>query len=125
MAECGSAAGMAAAGLTEMLGGSPLEALGAASFALQNMLGLACDPIASRVEAPCLGKNAMAASNAVNSANMALAGYLHLVPLDQVISAMNEIGQAMPREICCTALGGLSITPASRALELKLDAGSE
>jgi len=120
MAECGSAAGMAAAGLAEMLGGSPLEALGAASFALQNMFGLSCDPIASRVEAPCLGKNAMAASNAINSANMALAGYLHLVPLDQVISAMNEIGQAMPREICCTALGGLSTTPASRALELKL-----
>lgn len=120
MAECGSAAGMAAAGLAEMLGGSPGDALGAASFALQNMLGLSCDPIASRVEAPCLGKNAMAASNAINSANMALAGYLHLVPLDQVITAMHEIGQAMPREICCTALGGLSVTPASKALELKL-----
>jgi len=120
MAECGSAAGMAAAGLTEMLGGTPGEALCASSFALQNMFGLACDPIASRVEAPCLGKNAMAASNAINSANMALAGYLHLVPLDQVIAAMHEIGQAMPREICCTALGGLSITPASKALELKL-----
>jgi L-serine dehydratase len=120
MAECGSAAGMAAASLAEMLGGGPEDALCAASFALQNMFGLACDPIASRVEAPCLGKNAMAASNAINSANMALAGYLHLVPLDQVIAAMNEIGQAMPREICCTALGGLSITPASKALELKL-----
>lgn len=120
MAECGSAAGMVAAGLTEMLGGSPEDAVCAASFALQNMFGLACDPIASRVEAPCLGKNAMAASNAINCANMALAGYLHLVPLDQVIAAMNEIGQAMPREICCTALGGLSTTPASRALELKL-----
>jgi L-serine dehydratase len=125
MAECGSAAGMAAAGLAEMLGGSPEDALCAASFALQNMFGLSCDPIASRVEAPCLGKNAMAASNAVNSANMALAGYLHLVPLDQVIAAMNEIGQAMPREICCTALGGLSITPASKALELKLKNQSE
>ncbi len=120
MAECGSAAGMAAAGLAEMLGGSPADALCAASIALQNMFGLSCDPIASRVEAPCLGKNAMAASNAINSANMALAGYLHLVPLDQVIAAMNEIGQAMPREICCTALGGLSVTPASKALELKL-----
>jgi len=120
MAECGSAAGMAAAGLAEMLGGGPEDALCAASLALQNMFGLSCDPIASRVEAPCLGKNAMAASNAINSANMALAGYLHLVPLDQVIAAMNEIGQAMPREICCTALGGLSTTPASRALELKL-----
>jgi L-serine dehydratase len=125
MAECGSAAGMAAASLAEMLGGGPEDALCAASFALQNMFGLSCDPIASRVEAPCLGKNAMAASNAINSANMALAGYLHLVPLDQVIAAMNEIGQAMPREICCTALGGLSITPASKALELKLRDESE
>jgi L-serine dehydratase len=116
---------MAAAGLAEMLGGGPETAVCAASIALQNMLGLSCDPIASRVEAPCLGKNAMAASNAVNSANMALAGYLHLVPLDQVIAAMDEVGQAMPREICCTALGGLSVTPASRALELRLKDQSE
>jgi L-serine dehydratase len=121
MAECGSASGMAAAGLTEMMGGGPAEALSAASSALQNMFGLTCDPIASRVEAPCLGKNAMAASNAVNSANMALAGYEHLIPLDQVIAAMDEVGKAMPRELCCTALGGLSITPASKDLEARLD----
>ena len=121
MAECGSASGMAAAGLTEMMGGGPGEALSAASVALQNMFGLVCDPIASRVEAPCLGKNAMAASNAFNSANMALAGYQHLIPLDQVIAAMDEVGKAMPRELCCTALAGLSTTPASKALELRLD----
>ena len=120
MAECGSAAGMAAAGLSEMMGGSPAQAVCAASVALQNMLGLVCDPIASRVEAPCLGKNAMAASNAINSANMALAGYQHLIPLDQVITAMDEVGKAMPRELCCTALAGLSVTPASKALELRL-----
>jgi L-serine dehydratase len=120
MAECGSAAGMAAAGLAEMMGGEPGQALSAASVALQNMFGLSCDPIASRVEAPCLGKNAMAASNAINSANMALAGYQHLVPLDQVITAMDEVGKAMPRELCCTALAGLSTTPASKALELQL-----
>jgi L-serine dehydratase len=122
MAECGSASGMAAAGLTEMMGGEPAVALSAASVALQNMFGLTCDPIASRVEAPCLGKNAMAASNAFNSANMALAGYQHLIPLDQVIAAMDEVGRAMPRELCCTALAGLSTTPASKALELKLAA---
>ena len=120
MAECGSAAGMAAAGLAEMMGGSPAQALCAASVALQNMFGLTCDPIANRVEAPCLGKNAMASSNAINSANMALAGYLHLIPLDQVITAMDEVGKAMPRELCCTALAGLSTTPASKALELRL-----
>ncbi len=121
MAECGSASGMAAAGLTEMMGGNPAAALCAASVALQNMFGLTCDPIASRVEAPCLGKNAMAASNAVNSANMALAGYQHLIPLDEVIAAMDEVGKAMPRELCCTALGGLSATPTSKALESRLD----
>jgi L-serine dehydratase len=120
MAECGSASGMAAAGLTEMMGGSPGEALCAASVALQNMFGLTCDPIASRVEAPCLGKNAMAASNAINSANMALAGYEHLIPLDEVIAAMDEVGKSMPRELCCTALGGLSTTPTSKALEARL-----
>lgn len=120
MAECGSAAGMAAAGLTEMMGGTPAEVTCAASVALQNMFGLTCDPIASRVEAPCLGKNAMAASNAFNSANMALAGYQHLIPLDQVIAAMDEVGKAMPRELCCTALAGLSTTPASKALEIHL-----
>jgi len=120
MAECGSAAGMAAAGLTEMMSGNPEQTLCAASVALQNMFGLTCDPIASRVEAPCLGKNAMAASNAINSANMALAGYQHLIPLDQVITAMDEVGRAMPRELCCTALAGLSTTPASKALELRL-----
>jgi L-serine dehydratase len=122
MAECGSAAGMAAAGLTEMMGGEPEQSLCAASVALQNMFGLTCDPIASRVEAPCLGKNAMASSNAINSANMALAGYQHLIPLDQVITAMDEVGKAMPRELCCTALAGLSTTPASKALELRLAA---
>ena len=62
-----------------------------------------------------------AASNAVNSANMALAGYEHLIPIDQVIAAMDEVGRAMPRELCCTALGGLSITPASKDLEARLD----
>ncbi|NIM01420.1 MAG: serine dehydratase [Acidobacteria bacterium] len=121
MAECGSASGMAAAGITEMMGGSPESALSASSVALQNMFGLTCDPIAARVEAPCMGRNSMAASNAVNSANMAIAGYDHLIPLDQVIAAMDEVGNAMPRELCCTALGGLSITPASKELEAKLD----
>ena len=120
MAECGSAAGMAAAGLTEMMGGSPAQTVCAASVALQNMFGLSCDPIASRVEAPCMGRNALAASNAVNSANMALAGYQHLIPLDQVIDAMDEVGKAMPRELCCTSLAGLSTTPASKELEIRL-----
>ena len=120
MAECGSAASMAAAALTGLAGGSLPQQLSAASQALQNSFGMTCDTLANRVEAPCLGKNVMAASNALACANMALADYKHLVPLDQVIDAMREVGELMPREICCTGLGGLAITPASREIEKQL-----
>ena len=120
MAECGSGASMAAAALTGLAGGSLEQQLGAASQALQNSFGMTCDTLANRVEAPCLGKNVMAATNALACTNMALADYQHLVPLDQVIDAMHQVGELMPREICCTGLGGLAITPASREIEARL-----
>ncbi|HWK99800.1 MAG TPA: L-serine ammonia-lyase, iron-sulfur-dependent, subunit alpha, partial [Parapedobacter sp.] len=77
--------------------------------------------IANRVEAPCLGKNVLAASNAFSCANMALADYDHLIPLDQVIEAMDQVGQSMPHTLRCTNLGGLSITKAAKELEQKLE----
>jgi L-serine dehydratase len=119
-AECGSASGMAAAALATMAGGSTQQSLAAASLALQNSLGMICDPIANRVEAPCLGKNVMAAMNALSCANMALAGYDHLIPLDEVMETMNEVGASLPRSLRCTALGGLSITPSAKEIEKKL-----
>ena len=119
-AETGAGAAMAAAALVEMAGGNAAQALGAASHAFQNVLGLVCDPVANRVEAPCLGRNVAGASNAVASANMALAGFLHLIPLDEVLDAHREISENMARELRCTALGGLSITPTSKAIEAKL-----
>jgi len=75
------------------------------------------------VEAPCLGKNVMAASNALACANMALADYLHLVPFDEVVEAMNKVGKAMPREHCCTGLGGLAVTPTAKKIEAELESG--
>lgn len=120
MAECGSGASMAAAAITLMAGGSFEQQLAAASMALQNSFGMTCDTLANRVEAPCLGRNVTAASNALSTANMALADYLHLVPFDEVVDAMKEVGDLMPRELCCTGLGGLAITPASRRLEEQL-----
>lgn len=125
MAECGSGASMAAAALTGLAGGSLTQQLSAASQALQNSFGMTCDTLANRVEAPCLGKNVMAASNALACANMALANYQHLVPMDQVIDAMREVGELMPREICCTGLGGLAVTPASREIEKQLQLGRD
>ncbi len=119
-AEGGSAACMAAAALTDMAGGTLAQSVAAASMALQSMLGLICDPIANRVEAPCLGKNVMAASNALACANMALSGYDPLIPLDEVIETARRVSGQMPRELRCTALGGLSITPTSKALEERL-----
>ncbi|MCK4855576.1 MAG: L-serine ammonia-lyase, iron-sulfur-dependent, subunit alpha, partial [Bacteroidales bacterium] len=95
-AECGSASGMAAAALVSLAEGSLEQSLAAASLALQNSLGMICDPIANRVEAPCLGKNIMAAMNALACANMALAGYDHLIPLDEVIQTMKEVGASLP-----------------------------
>lgn len=119
-AEGGSAACMAAAALTTLAGGTLAESVAASSMALQNMIGLICDPVANRVEVPCLGKNVMAASNALACANMALAGYDPVIPLDEVIETARRVSGQMPRELRCTALGGLSICPASRALEARL-----
>ncbi len=116
-AECGAASGMAAAGVVQLCGGSSGKAAAAASFALQNILGMVCDPIAKRVEAPCLGKNVMCALNAVSAADMVLAGADALLPLHEVIAAMDEVGRAIPREYRCTGLGGLSMCPTSLKIE--------
>jgi len=124
MAECGSASGMSAAALVVMANGSTQQALAAASQALQNSFGMTCDTVANRVEAPCLGKNTMAAANALAAANMALAGFDHLIPIDEVIIAMAKVGQQMPRELCCTGLGGIAICPSSKAIELRLEGNS-
>ena len=120
MAETGSGGGMAAAALVQMQGGNLDQSIAAASLALQNSLGIICDPIGNRVEAPCLGRNVMAASNALTCANMALANYQHLIPLDQVIDTMKAVGDQIHHTLRCTNLGGLSVTPAAKVIESKL-----
>ncbi len=122
-AECGSASGMAAAALAEMGGGTADQAVAAASMALQNILGMICDPVANRVEVPCLTKNALAAANGLTCANMALAGFDPVVPLDEVIQTMDSVGKSIVPELRCTALGGLSITKSARAIENSLKTG--
>ena len=119
-AECGSASGMAAAALVTLAGGSTKQALAATSMALQNSFGMTCDPVANRVEVPCLGKNVMAAVNALACANMAIAEYDPVVPLDEVIEIMDRVGRSIPRELRCTAIGGLSITKTSKEIEQQL-----
>ena len=114
--ECGAASGMAAAALAELAGGDASLALNAASMALQNTIGLVCDPVADRVEVPCLGKNIMAALNALASANMALAGFNPVIPAGEVMEAMKAAGCSMSHELRCTGKGGLSVTPAAKKI---------
>ena len=116
-AEGGSAASMAAAALVTLAGGQLAHAVTASSMALQSMIGLICDPVANRVEVPCLGKNVIAASNALSCANMAMAGYDPVIPLDEVIETAKQVAKQMPREVRCTNLGGLSVSPTAKALE--------
>jgi L-serine dehydratase len=120
-AECGSASGMAAAALASILGGTTEQVLAAASMALQNILGMICDPVANRVEVPCLGKNILSASNALSCANIALAGFDPVIPLDEVLSTMDDVGNSLPRELRCTGLGGLSITKTSKIISQEIN----
>ncbi len=120
MAECGSGSGMAAAGIVELKKGTLDQSLAAASMALQTSLGMVCDMIADRVEAPCLNRNVMAATNALSCANMALADYNHLIPLDEVIETMKKVGDAIPNTLRCTGLGGLAITKTAKKIEAML-----
>ena len=110
-AECGSAAGMTAAALTEAMGGTPKMAADACAIALKNQLGLVCDPVAGLVEVPCVKRNAVGAVIACAAADMALAGITSRIPADEVIDAMKEVGDALPKSLKETAGGGLATTP--------------
>lgn len=125
MAETGSGGGMAAAGIVGMMGGTLEQSIAAASLALQNSLGIICDPIGNRVEAPCLGRNVMAATNAISSANMALSDYEYLVSLDEVIDTMKAVGDQIHHTLRCTNLGGLSITRSAKRIEALLEESSQ
>lgn len=120
MAECGSGSGMAAAGIVELRKGTLHQSLAAASMALQSSLGMVCDMIADRVEAPCLNRNVLAATHAISTANMALADYDQVIPLDEVIETMKRVGDAIPNTLRCTGLGGLAITKTAKKIEALL-----
>ncbi len=125
MAECGSGSGMAAAGIVVLKNGTLEQSLAAASMTLQTSLGMVCDMIADRVEAPCLNRKVMAASTAISCANMALADYNHLIPLDEVIETMKKVGDAIPNTLRCTGLGGLAITKTAKKIEAMLAQNEE
>ncbi|MCX7771643.1 MAG: L-serine ammonia-lyase, iron-sulfur-dependent, subunit alpha [Clostridia bacterium] len=118
MAECGAASAMAAAALVELMGGTPQMASHAVAIALENSMGLVCDPVAGLVEVPCVMRNASGASNAITSAHLALAGLNVFVPADEVILASGEVGRGMPCSLKETADGGIAATPTAQTVKL-------
>ena len=105
-AECGAAAGMAAAALVQLYGGTPEMCAHACAFSLMNMLGLVCDPVHGLVEVPCVYRNVGGVSQALSAAQMALSGVKSPIPCDEVILAMKDVGDALPASLRETGEGG-------------------
>ena len=119
-AECGTASSMAASALVEMLGGSPEQCLHAASFALLNIMGLVCDPVAGLVEFPCALRNASGVTNALISADLALAGVETIIPFDEIVDTMYDVGRSMPAALRETALGGIAATKTGEEIKRRI-----
>lgn len=119
-AECGVAAAMAAASAVELAGGTPAMSMEAFSFALINIMGLVCDPVAGLVQIPCAQRNASQAVNALLSADMALSGSKFPIPADEVIEAMYKVGKLLPVQLRETAMGGIAATETGKAIEEKI-----
>ena len=116
-AECGVAAAMAAAALTEMLEGTTEEIMQATALALKNILGLTCDPVCGLVEVPCIKRNAFLALHAVTAAELALSGVESKIPLDEVVDTLKITGQLMSPLLKETSQGGLAKTKTAIELE--------
>ncbi|MDT2813904.1 L-serine ammonia-lyase, iron-sulfur-dependent, subunit alpha [Vagococcus carniphilus] len=119
-AEIGSASAMASAALVEVCGGTPEQSAQAVAITIKNMMGLICDPVAGLVEVPCVKRNALGASQAYVSADMALAGITSVIPPDEVVEAMHRVGMQMPSIFKETAEGGLATTKTGMAITNKL-----
>lgn len=115
-AETGSAAAMGSGAVVYCLGGNTDQVFSAVAITLQCMLGLVCDPVAGLVEVPCIVRNASAAAIAYSSAQIALAGVQTVIPVDECVMAMGEIGESMETRYKETAMGGLAATPTGQQI---------
>lgn len=116
---------MAAGALVYLRHGSVEQICHGGAMALKNMLGLVCDPVAGLVEIPCVKRNVAGAMNAIAAADMALAHLESRIPVDQVMDAMREVGDAMPMQYKETACGGCAATEWAKQAEKKMQADQE
>lgn len=115
-AECGVAQSMAAAAIVDMLDGDYEQIANAVAISLKNIEGLVCDPVAGLVECPCIKRNASGVINAILAADMALAGIVSIIPVDEVIQSVKQIGDIMDDRLKETAMGGLAATETGKAM---------
>jgi len=119
-AETGSAAAMASGAIVYCLGGDIDQVFNAVAITIQCMLGLVCDPVAGLVEVPCVVRNASAAAIANSSAQMALANLSGVIPVDECVEAMGEVGQSMENRYKETAMGGLAATKTGQSISKRV-----
>ena len=119
-AECGVAAAMASAALTQMRGGSINQILNSVALALKNILGLTCDPVCGLVEIPCVKRNPFLAIHAVTASELAMAGIESVIPLDEIVDAMAQTGQLMSPLLKESSQGGLAKTKTAIKLEKEI-----
>ena len=115
-AECGVAQSMAAAAIVDMLDGDYEQIANAVAISLKNIEGLVCDPVAGLVECPCIKRNASGVINAILAADMALAGVVSIIPVDEVIQSIKQVGDIMDDRLKETAMGGLAVTETGKAI---------
>ena len=116
-AECGVASAMASAALTQMRGGDIKQILNSVALALKNILGLTCDPVCGLVEIPCVKRNPFLAVHAVTASELAMAGIISKIPLDEVVDAMEQTGKLMSPLLKESSQGGLAKTKTAIILE--------
>ncbi len=119
-AECGSACAMSSSAMVEMLGGTPSMCADALSTSLKSLMGLVCDPVAGLVEEPCIIRNVSSAVISVSTVDMVMAGLKSIIPADEVIRAMDEVGKALPASLRETAGGGVAASETAKRIEKKL-----
>lgn len=119
-AEVGAAIAMAAAGVTEMRGGTPQQAANAAAIGLKSYLGVVCDPLGGLVAVPCIKRNMLGASMAFAASDATIAGIESFIPFDHVVMAMRNIAKIMSPKLRETALGGLAVTPTGLKIREKM-----
>ncbi len=123
-AECGAAIGMAAAAGLDLLGATTAQMEDAVALGIKNILGLVCDPVAGLVEVPCVKRNGFDAVIALTAMEMALAGVHSVIPADEVIEAMGQIGSLLPESLRETSKAGLAVTPTAMRITKKLETES-